>query len=88
MIKLVTKIIANHFQALLVLTSGGFKPEQAGFRLHEECNAQVATLCEIASRRRNAGLSTYAMFIDLEKAFDMVPHNAMLHVLHAKGVRV
>ena len=80
------KIVANRFQQHAVRSTGGLRKEQAGFRLLEECNAQVATLLEIAARRREEARPTYVAFMDLQKAFDMIPHNGMLHVLRAKGV--
>eukprot|EP00204_Picochlorum_oklahomense_P000123 CAMPEP_0118808128 /NCGR_PEP_ID=MMETSP1161-20130426/35823_1 /TAXON_ID=249345 /ORGANISM="Picochlorum oklahomensis, Strain CCMP2329" /LENGTH=1104 /DNA_ID=CAMNT_0006737515 /DNA_START=107 /DNA_END=3423 /DNA_ORIENTATION=+ len=83
-LKLVTKIVANRFQQHAV--PGGLRKEQAGFRLREECNAQAATLLEIAGRRCEEAKPTYVAFMDLQKAFDMVPHNGMLHILRAKGV--
>ncbi|KAI8114371.1 hypothetical protein M9434_002496 [Picochlorum sp. BPE23] len=85
-LKLVTKIVANRFQQHAVPGTGGLRKEQAGFRLHEECNAQAATLLEIAGRRGTEAKPTYVAFMDLQKAFDMVPHNGMLHILRAKGV--
>lgn len=86
LMKLVTKVIANRLQAHVINTATGLRKEQAGFRLSEECNAQVATLKEIAGRRANENKPTYVAFIDLQKAFDMIPHNGMLHVLRAKGI--
>ncbi|WPT18293.1 LINE-1 retrotransposable element ORF2 protein, partial [Picochlorum sp. SENEW3] len=85
-LKLVTKIVANRFQQHAVPGTGGLRKEQAGFRLREECNAQAATLIEIAGRRGAEAKPTYVAFMDLQKAFDMVPHNGMLHILRAKGV--
>lgn len=49
----------------------------AGFRLHEECHALVASLMEITARRKADSSPTYAIFIDLQKAFDMIPHNGL-----------
>jgi hypothetical protein len=54
-------------------------PEQAGFRNREECMGQVLTLVEVAKRRRiQSQQPTYACFIDFQKAFDTVPHEALL----------
>ena len=86
LMKLVTKIIANRIQDLVVNSASGLRKEQAGFRRLEECNAQVATLREIAARREQAGKPTYVAFMDLQKAFDMIPHNGMLHALRSRGI--
>ena len=86
LLKLVTKIIADRFQTFVLSSAGGLRREQAGFRKLEECPAQVVTLREICSRRKHAGKGTYIAFMDLRKAFDMVPRNALLHVLQSKGV--
>ena len=59
--------------------------EQAGFRSREECVGQIASLMEIATRRRTWGESTYVAFIDFKKAYDMVPHEALFAKLEAAG---
>jgi hypothetical protein len=60
---------------------------QAGFRRKEECVAQAAALLEMCQRRRRAGLSTYLVFVDFQKAYDSVPHEALLAKLEHMGVR-
>lgn len=64
-----------------------FRREQAGFRAREECPAQVAALQEILVRRRNQGKRTYLAFVDMRKAYDTVPHGALLRKLWLAGVR-
>lgn len=49
--------------------------------------AQVCSLVEIAQRRARNASTTYCAFIDFQKAFDSVPHGALLHVIHSAGVR-
>ena len=61
--------------------------EQAGFREHEECSGQVAALVETIMRRSGVGQVTYAMFVDLTKAYDMVPHEALFAKMHQIGIR-
>lgn len=59
---------------------------QAGFRSREECIGQVISLKEMVQRRRALGKPTYAAFIDFKKAYDTVPHEALLYKLEAAGV--
>lgn len=63
---------------------GYISPHQAGFRQKEEAVAQAAALVEILMRRRNAKKETWALFVDLEKAYDTVPHEALFHKLSDK----
>ncbi|OIR55705.1 MAG: uncharacterized protein A8A55_3549, partial [Amphiamblys sp. WSBS2006] len=57
---------------------GVLREEQAGFRRGEECAAQAAALVEIIGRRRKEKADTYLCFVDFKKAFDRVPHEALL----------
>jgi exonuclease III len=59
---------------------------QAGFRSREECVAQVTALLEIIQRRQSVDKDTYVCFIDFKKAFDLVPHEALLLKLERLGV--
>ncbi|KAK4528247.1 hypothetical protein GAYE_SCF54G6182 [Galdieria yellowstonensis] len=60
--------------------------EQAGFRTREECAAQVIALVECVQRRWNKEMRpTYACFIDLRRAFDRVPHEALFRKLESLG---
>lgn len=64
-----------------------FTSAQAGFRSAEECQAQAIALYETLIRRKNIDLPSYACFIDMKKAFDMVPHGAMLEKCSRIGIR-
>ena len=44
-------------------------------------------MVEAIQRRREQGLLTFLMFVDLSKAYDVVPHEAMFAKLHQIGVR-
>ena len=59
---------------------------QAGFRSKEECMGQVLTLVEVVQRRLSRKLRTYLCFIDFKKAFDTVPHAALMLKLEHIGV--
>ncbi|OMJ23940.1 RNA-directed DNA polymerase from mobile element jockey, partial [Smittium culicis] len=61
--------------------------EQAGFRSREECVAQATTLYEVVRRRKISGLSTWIGFIDFAKAYDRVPHQALLRKIKNSGIR-
>ncbi|MHB1778064.1 MAG: reverse transcriptase domain-containing protein [Acidimicrobiales bacterium] len=69
--------------------AGWLAKEQVGFRSkEEECLAQVAALHEVCERCCREGKTTYIAFIDLRKAYDTVPHSAMLWKKLAKiGVK-
>ena len=62
------------------------RKEQAGFRTMEEAVGQSAALYEILRRRVIKGKKTYLAFIDFRKAYDTVPHEALLRKLHLLGV--
>jgi hypothetical protein len=55
------------------------KRGQVGFRTGEEAVAQAVALTEITlcSRRKEVGLSTFLVFIDLQKAFDFAPKGVL-----------
>jgi hypothetical protein len=64
-----------------------FSPCQAGFRRLKECLTHATCFVEILQRRRLMGLPTFALFVDLKKAYDMVPHEAMFTKLCRFGIR-
>ena len=84
-------------KALLVLVSrrinraaegaNRFHETQAGFRNLEEAITQAACVVEVLQRRRIAKWRTFAVFIDLRKAYDTVPHEALFAKLRRFGVR-
>ena len=66
---------------------GLFSRSQAGFRQREECVTQVACVVEIIQRRRIVNEPTYVVFVDLKKAYDTVPHEALFAKLSRFGIR-
>ena len=84
-VKLLTAIIVHKFQVGLELRKF-FNKGQAGFRTQQECMGQVACLKEIVLRRRAEGKPTYACYIDFQKAYDTVPHEALFIKLKAAGM--
>lgn len=60
---------------------------QAGFRRKEECAAQGLALYETIKRRFNLQKPTYALFLDFQKAYDTVPHEALFRKMDLIGIR-
>ncbi|EQD67212.1 RNA-directed DNA polymerase (reverse transcriptase) domain protein, partial [mine drainage metagenome] len=60
---------------------------QAGFMSKEESVAQALSLYELSTKRTLAGLKTFICFIDLNKAYDSVPHEACLKKIEDFGIR-
>ncbi len=85
LLKVITKIIAARLQVVCK----GFsliKREQAGFMECEEGLSQVACLLEACQRRKIIGKDTLICFLDLKKAYDMVPHNRLIYKLQKVGL--
>lgn len=82
--KVVAKVLADRVTSLAE-EHNILMPEQAGFRPRQETVAQVLALHEIISRRREHGLLTYAFFLDLRKAYDSVPHEALFAKMESYG---
>jgi len=85
-LKVITVIISKRLNKALEEVNF-FSPAQAGFRALEECITQVAAVVEACQRRRIDETSTFLTFIDLKKAYDTVPHGALLAKLSRAGIR-
>jgi hypothetical protein len=64
-----------------------FHKGQGGFRSKEECVLQVAALHDIKKRRDKKGHRTHILFVDIQKAYDTVPHHLLFMKLRYYGVR-
>lgn len=85
-LKLLMIILSGRLNA--AMEAGGlFSPAQAGFRTSEEGITQVACLLELCRRRQLEDKPSYLTFVDLRKAYDTVPHEALMAKLHFYGVR-
>ena len=84
-LKILCTVVGTNLSSV-VEEHGVLRREQAGFRKREECMGQVISLMEVLSRRRAAGRPSYVTFIDLEAAFDTVPHQALFARLRAVGI--
>jgi len=60
--------------------------EQCGFRPQRGCPDGIFTVKMAIKKRREHGLETWIMFLDLVKAFDRVPREPLWKVLHKFGV--
>ena len=58
---------------------------QSGFRRHHSTLTTVTYFCESIRRSTDAGKLTGALFIDLKKAFDTVPHDDLICKLRRFG---
>lgn len=85
-LKLITKLLIRRVHVGLEARNW-FTPAQAGFRRWEEANAHTIALHEILARRRVSGKRTFVAFVDIRKAYDTVPHEAMLRKMFLCGVR-
>ncbi|MCO5577730.1 hypothetical protein L7F22_031562, partial [Adiantum nelumboides] len=84
-LKLLTSLLINKISAKLE-ERNFFLRGQTGFRNQEECVAQVIALKEIVLRRKFIKKPTYAAYIDFEKAYDTVPHEALFLKMEAAGI--
>lgn len=85
LLKVVTSIVTRRVSRA-VEGAGLLVEEQAGFRNGEECVGHICALEEILKRRKLSEKKTFIAFVDFRKAYDMVPHEAMLRKLQAIGV--
>lgn len=84
-LKVVCSII-NRRISLALEKAGRFDKSQAGFRSNEEAVGQAVCLFEILRRKQVNGDECYIAFIDMKKAFDTVPHAALLGKCRAIGI--
>ena len=84
-LKILLRVLAKRLMNGL-MSSQYIIREQAGFMPLEECVAQATTLYETLLKQRNRKKRGYVAFLDFRKAFDTVPHSAMLLKLSSAGV--
>jgi endonuclease/exonuclease/phosphatase (EEP) superfamily protein YafD len=85
MLKIICKVIAKRLQ-IIIENHSLIRREQVGFLREEECLGQATCLIEACQRRKNEGLDTVVLFLDLKKAYDMVPHTRLIQKLKASGI--
>lgn len=84
-LKILTKVITTRLGKVLDRNKW-FIDEQAGFRPREECAGHVCALYEILKRRSLMGKRSYVAFVDIKKAYDTVPIEALLRKLELLGM--
>lgn len=83
LMKLLTSILARR---ILTHCNNRLSPSQAGFRQKEECVAQAILLHDIIEQNRIARQPLHAAFLDLQQAFDSVPHQTLFHAAERIGI--
>ena len=83
MSKIVSSIISERLA--LVLDEFGLQ-EQAGFMKGRGCFNAILNTRLILKERQRAGKDTWALFIDLVKAFDTIPREGLFQVLGKFGI--
>ncbi|KAL6120782.1 hypothetical protein NUSPORA_02430 [Nucleospora cyclopteri] len=77
---LAKRVLASHHTERLV------GRHQIGFMPGIEGLSAVMSLVEITQRRSREGKETWSAFLDLRKAYGMVPHDLLLEKIKAKQV--
>jgi Reverse transcriptase (RNA-dependent DNA polymerase) len=65
---------------------GKIAQQQGGFRSHQGCLENVWWVHEVLSDRKNRGLKTYGVFLDVAKAYDTVWHQGLREKLKKEGL--
>ncbi|OMJ16141.1 Retrovirus-related Pol polyprotein from type-2 retrotransposable element R2DM, partial [Smittium culicis] len=73
-------------QGKKVDSTGQYTYLQVGFWNFDECAGQATTLYEIACRQKIDKKETWLCNIEYSKAYDRVPHMALLHKLRSVGI--
>ena len=61
--------------------------EQAGFRPNRSCVDHVYPLGKVAQGRKDAGLTTYCFFLDVQTAYDTVWRNGLWENIWEIGIK-
>ena len=72
----------SHFSENKILT-----PVQHGFRSKHSCESQLLTTTDEFIQNFESKTQTYVVALDFSKAFDVVPHQRLLHKLEHYGIR-
>ena len=84
--KVFCKILNNRLVQCLD-KEGVLHEGQAGFKINRSCMDNVYTLNEIVQGRLRENKTTYAFFLDIQKAYDSVWHYGLWYKLWDMGVK-
>ena len=79
---IICKNIMTHFTKNKILT-----PVQHGFRAEHSCESQLLLTTEDLVQNYKDKTQTDLIVLDFSKAFDVVPHQRLLHKLDHYGIR-
>ncbi|XP_055856032.1 uncharacterized protein LOC129919203 [Episyrphus balteatus] len=85
--KILEKVLKN--KILKIVDEKNILPnEQFGFRMFHSTSHQVLRVCDHVRKNRNLGKSTGLILLDIEKAFDTVWHDGIVHKMVCLGFPV
>ena len=84
--KVTERIIHTRLERLTEDPISGLPDEVFGFRKGRSTQHAITTLIEAANHQRNNGADVAIIFVDLEKAFELVDHRVVLASLCQLGV--
>lgn len=84
-LKVLTLVVTRRIRDALE-SRNWFIPQQAGFRTREECAGHICSLHEMLTRRTIMGERTYVAFVDITKAYDTVPIEALFRKMELIGL--
>ena len=79
---IVAKAIMSHLEVNNILSDF-----QHGFRAKRSCETQLISFWDEIVKSSSAGGQTDVVIMDFSKAFDIVPHNLLLHKLQYLGIQ-
>ena len=81
--KIYERLILQYLQKSL---NGKIRDEQFAFRQNHSTVLQLTKLIDKISENLNQGIQTAAIFLDVEKAFDTVWHDGLLHKMMSMNI--
>jgi len=75
------RIVDARMRAIIAIT-----PNQCGFVMGSGTSDAILAVRILLERHREKNVPLHAAFLDLEKAFDRVPHDLIWHALRSHGV--
>ena len=87
LLDVVGKVLSRIIQGRLQVIAEKILPEsQSGFRKGRGCEDMIFVARQLVEKVREHGESLYVLFVDLRKAYDSVPRQALWKVLEKYGV--